>query len=516
VAALVAAAPAHGAATVTATTSAWVVTFDPVAQDNLSVTATDVPNRVRFTDTAGIVAGDLEPGTCSPITSTTLECVRPAIRSTLRVNAPSKPGPTPDVIDASASPLRLALGVLSTISNEVDVIGSPGADTIRLEAGSASRVRAGDGNDTIVGTWQADQLDGGPGNDIISAGDGADDIVGGPGDDAIDGGPGVNTVSYAGHGAAVNVNLADARADGAEGEQDALAAIQNLVGSSGDDTLVGDAGANDLHGGAGRDVIIGQAGSDRLFGGAGDDDVRATDGETDVLDCGEGADHASHDDIDLAANCDDSIITVLDRDGDGAPSYLDCDDRNAAVRPGAVDVPGDGIDQDCTSGDARVDADGDGVFREDDCDDGNAAIKPGAMEIPGNRVDEDCRSGPAAYPLLDSAISATYVFQPRYTAFTGLLVRRARRGSTVQVRCSGRGCRFRSKSARVRRDRRELRLSGLIQGMRLRPGTRLEIRVTRPRTVGLVARFTVRAGKPPLRRDLCVQPGARRPERCPL
>lgn len=46
---------------------------------------------------------------------------------------------------------------------------------------------------------------------------------------------------------------------------------------------------------------------------------------------------------------------LFDRDGDGSSALLgggDCDDGDAAKRPGALDVAGDGIDQDCDGADA--------------------------------------------------------------------------------------------------------------------------------------------------------------------
>ena len=37
-----------------------------------------------------------------------------------------------------------------------------------------------------------------------------------------------------------------------------------------------------------------------------------------------------------------------------ATTAPDCNDAQAAIHPGAVDTPGDGIDQDCSGSDARV------------------------------------------------------------------------------------------------------------------------------------------------------------------
>jgi arylsulfatase A-like enzyme len=48
---------------------------------------------------------------------------------------------------------------------------------------------------------------------------------------------------------------------------------------------------------------------------------------------------------------------VTDRDGDGYSALFgggDCDDRRADVFPGAEDIPGDGIDQNCEGGDAPM------------------------------------------------------------------------------------------------------------------------------------------------------------------
>src|SRR5262249_33462528 len=42
-----------------------------------------------------------------------------------------------------------------------------------------------------------------------------------------------------------------------------------------------------------------------------------------------------------------------DADGDGVPLRRDCDDQRADVHPGATDVPGDGVDEDCSGADPQ-------------------------------------------------------------------------------------------------------------------------------------------------------------------
>ncbi|MFZ5476631.1 MAG: MopE-related protein [Myxococcota bacterium] len=72
----------------------------------------------------------------------------------------------------------------------------------------------------------------------------------------------------------------------------------------------------------------------------------------------------------------------------------DCDDGDAAIHPGAVEVcAGDAVDEDC-SGAPDLDCDDDGVDAEqlggEDCDDADAAVSPLVTEVCGNDVDDDC------------------------------------------------------------------------------------------------------------------------------
>ena len=49
------------------------------------------------------------------------------------------------------------------------------------------------------------------------------------------------------------------------------AIIENAIGGSGNDLLIGNSVANELKGGAGNDILYGAGGADKLWGGAGSD-----------------------------------------------------------------------------------------------------------------------------------------------------------------------------------------------------------------------------------------------------
>lgn len=97
-------------------------------------------------------------------------------------------------------------------------------------------------------------------------------LYAGAGNNVLNGLDGTDTVSYAYATSGVTVSLASttAQATGGSGT-DTLLNIENLVGGSYNDILIGNAGANGLTGGAGNDTLNGGAGADTLAGGVGND-----------------------------------------------------------------------------------------------------------------------------------------------------------------------------------------------------------------------------------------------------
>ena len=95
-----------------------------------------------------------------------------------------------------------------------------------------------------------------------------------------------------------------------------------------------------------------------------------------------------------------TVPFCLDNDGDGYAQDVDCNDNNPAINPGAAEVCGDGIDNNCNGETDEgcttcTDNDGDGFYAQAncgtgvDCDDTDALIFPGADEK-CNGKDDDC------------------------------------------------------------------------------------------------------------------------------
>src|SRR5689334_14971075 len=439
------------------------------------------PNGIAFTNGTGICA-DSSGGS-----NTDFNCTKRAnVQVTGTANADSVTG---TCFGANSNLLFTGLGGDDTVSagscSGANVDLGDGADsatasgTVNGGAGTDS-IRGGGGADTLDGGDGRDTVDGQAGNDTVRGGAGRDLLIGGAGKDVLEGGADTDTASFEDHTAAVIVTLDNAANDGQAGEADRVASeVENVIGGSGDDTLVGDAGANDIDGGEGGDVIDPGAGPDFVDGGAGNDRISARDGAQDRIQCGDGNDLAVVDAFDTVIGCEDvqsSRALMPDVDNDGVPSPADCDDGNAARRPGFTDKPGNGIDEDCSGADA-----------------------------PFLRI-----FSPVQF-LVTTASSRT--------TFSRLRVQAVPEGATIEVRCTGgkrKGCfsgvkRFRLPKGAELRD-----IRSAVRGRRFGAGARVEVRILDADSIGKVFRFTMKAGKKtPATSSLCLVPGQNAPGRCP-
>ena len=196
--------------------------------------------------------------------------------------------------------------------------GAWGADKLYGLSGD-DELYGNDAEDLLMGGAGDDHLDGGWREDVVSGQEGADtligdadfrdDLYGNAGDDRFVmaglgdyyGGDGTDTADYAAWTYRVWVSLDGNRNDGGVNPADPCDSdlpwpfdgcvagpqanvhsdVENVIGSSADDTITGDGSANALDGGAGNDVLKGLGGDDYLdaqtgtgqkdYGGDGED-----------------------------------------------------------------------------------------------------------------------------------------------------------------------------------------------------------------------------------------------------
>lgn len=145
---------------------------------------------------------------------------------------------------------------------------------------SIEGVIAGAGNDTLVGTNARNFLDGGAGNDLLNSGIGNDVLRASAGVDTLDGGAGTDLLDLSNATAGVNVNLGSGEYSGGGFGASTFSNIEQVSGSSLDDTITGNIVGDTISGLDGNDQLFGGLGGDSMTGGFGDD----------TLDGGTGAD----------------------------------------------------------------------------------------------------------------------------------------------------------------------------------------------------------------------------------
>jgi hypothetical protein len=162
------------------------------------------------------------------------------------------------------------------------------------------------------------------------------------------------------------------------------------------------------------------------------------------------------------------------------------------------------------------DADGDGFPVGVDCNDRNAGIHPGAFDIPGNKIDENCDRRDAKRPVVPSSITHNWVIKgSRFTAIT-LKVLKAPRNGRITAICKGKGCHFKKLKVKVRKAG-TLNLLKSLKGARrkFRASQKLEIQITAPGFTGKDILFRFKNNlKAPGSTTRCLQPGSTKPRKC--
>lgn len=186
-----------------------------------------------------------------------------------------------------------------------------GRDVTAIAYGSViENASGGNNSDRLNGNETDNRLNGGKGADRIFGRDGNDWLIGGADGDRLVGGPGRDIASYATAPQGVRVDLLQPETNTGHAAGDSYAGIEDVFGSTGDDTILGNERANQLKGRDGDDRLEGRAGADRLLGHDGADQLIGGAG-FDRLNGGAGADR-------LNGGADEDVMTG----GSGQDSFV--------------------------------------------------------------------------------------------------------------------------------------------------------------------------------------------------
>jgi RTX calcium-binding nonapeptide repeat (4 copies) len=205
---------------------------------------------------------------------------------------------------------------------------------------SGDFANGGEGNDTVVTGNGNDSASGGGGTDVVAVGAGDDSGYGGDGDgdridlgpgddfgsegadgngDAYDGGEGFDTIDFYNSVFDPNVPRDAFMVDLIAGvgnqinntpSNNAIANFEDVNTSSGADSVTGSDGPNVIRTSLGNDAIDPRGGGDVVNAGFGDDSINSVDGFADRVNCEQGTDTLTADQLDTYIACEAVSITA--------------------------------------------------------------------------------------------------------------------------------------------------------------------------------------------------------------
>lgn len=120
----------------------------------------------------------------------------------------------------------------------------------------------------------------------------------------------------------------------------------------------------------------------------------------------------------------------------------------------------------------------------------------------------------AQTPTIRSQVYATFERAGGVTELVGLAVGDVPPGAQVTINCSGTSCPFSTKVLNISGNVKILAITDMFVETNFRPGTIIEVRVTKPGAVGKVYQYEILSSEDPKVTRQCLPPGSSKPINC--
>lgn len=133
----------------------------------------------------------------------------------------------------------------------------------------------------------------------------------------------------------------------------------------------------------------------------------------------------------------------------------------------------------------------------------------GSGNVDGSPATRTWKIATVPIPRIEVTLSSSYVASKKRTVYDVLTLKRVPTGASIKVTCKGKRCPLKKYSPK---GSGTVKLKKLLK-KKLRPGTTLEIRVTKAGFIGKVFSVKIRKGRP-ISTTLCLPPGVAKPSAC--